>query len=870
MQAGGAHRLTLIAVPVVIAALLTVALPAPAARAAGPYLTGHAGGIVGCFDPLVEEDDSNCREHHEGSEPVGVAADWEASRELSLAVAGAAMAGGYEVAAHEQDAPDGLFSSMTLETTVESSLTGGEGRADFFTTISPNLVVSSDTVSLVGRATVEAHGTAFAQSEARVSVEISCGGESRTTEDVRVTGGSSTGEADREDDASVSAPIEFEVPVVERHFAAGSASFCTLVVTVSANSQATQTLPPTDLTTAKATLSLTISAGPPTCALSGIVRDGNQATDGHANPLVGVLVDLIQDGDPVTDATATDGDGRYCLRSAAASPDAGEFAVRARLMDRLYDPPLFHTEHASAPTAVGIEVPITVDDFDRDDLDIEFTRTADRPWLADVANIHWQSARFFYWAMDTLQLDPGALAGLTIRAFDQEPGSAEYRSGSKTVLIHPQLSVYSQRDTALSAGPENLEWHEIAHHIGEHLGIAPTTAPECQGILPTGFDHYGGWSHQTSCPALAEGFAIFLSTLGSQDLDAARGGGYGTSQYAGVLDLEGNLYAPFTKNGPQYREHFAVAQLLWDLADETPGESVQKLVAAVAGGTTRFVPLADRVSLGGAFLVRLLGEVRPATVADLYDRVTSSAAVSLALRSKDLDLDEDDSFDVSPLDEVFILHHVHPLRAPGAAWVVGDLIGRTPPGESGTVSDRRAVESIPGSAIRLVNGGSAPATFTVEIGGEGDPTTFEIPVAAGSERLLDLELPPYWTGVLPDDSALPACGAADQVLVTLAVSAPGASTQTTDSCQYLHAVRTATDGAAMAVEVAGGGPAPTTETGATNAPGPTDGPAPTNGPSTPAPSADGGLPVVAMVGAAVLLLVVFGTVAFVTLRRRRV
>lgn len=301
----------------------------------------------------------NCRQAAEIVAP-GPSGDWQADDSLGLTVTGAAMAATYDLAASEQDASDGTLTSLTLRGTAETSLTGGEGRGNVGLQFLANFPVSTDSVTVTGTVRVEAHGTALSHSQALVQIRIGCGPDAPTTELLDATAGSFTNEPNRDDDASASAPISLDVAVVERP-AGGSlgTTFCTLAVDVAADSWARQTLPPTDLATAKATLDLQIAAGPPDCALSGVVRDGNQVADGHANPLVGVLVDLIQDGDPVTDATATDGDGRYCLRAAAASADAGEFAVRARLLDGLYDPPLFHTEHSSAPSAVGVEVPIT-------------------------------------------------------------------------------------------------------------------------------------------------------------------------------------------------------------------------------------------------------------------------------------------------------------------------------------------------------------------------------------------------------------------------------------------------------------------------------------------------------------------------------
>lgn len=829
------------AAPPVVAVVAALLLPGASVRAAGPYLTGHAGVLLGC----MVEDDPNCRQELDALAPR-TSTVWEADDELGLTTTGAAMAGSYRVSASEQNAADGSVTSFTFDATVESSLTGGQGRAQFYATLAPHFPVSSDTVSVQGTVSAEAHGTALSEAQAEVRINIGCG-KPETTERLDLHAGSLSGEATREDDVSVSQPVSFEVPVVER---VNIGSVCTLGITVGANTLAQQSLPPTDLTTAKVTASLTVTAGPPTCDLSGVVRDGNQGTDKHANPLVGVLVELVQDGEPVSDATTTGGDGRYCLRAAAESSDSGDLTVRVRLQDGLNDPPIFHVEHSTEAAAVELVHAISEADFGRNDLDIEFASTGQRPWLPDVANVFWESQRFVLWLTDVAGMDAASLAGLKVIAFSG--AETKYTPAEKTATVNTRRSPLDRQGSAFANAPENAEWHEIAHHVGEVLGIAPIASLPCR----TREANHGGWTNDSTCDSLAEGFAPFLAVLASVDLDAGRGGFFEVPFYSSLFSVEGNEFAPWSVDvGPggvrQYREDFAVAQLLWDLADGTPSESSLLVVEARDTGEARIYLAHDRVALTGLNVIQQLAAGRPVTVADLYDYLIGPAAIDPALRTLDVDLDGDGTLDASAIDELFLMHGFRSLEEPD--YVVGDPISRTPPGQDQSLSDRRATPYVPGAAIRLRNTGSGTATFTLAISGEGgDVGEVEIAVPAASDLIVDLMLPPYYDGALPQTGELPPCGDPDHQTLTLRITGPGMDPQELDSCEYLHLVVEAVDGAALTLEVAGDGPAP----------------GQSGSPTSPV-AGDDGLPAPLIVGAAALVVVAIAALGFLGLRRRR-
>src|SRR3989304_4316400 len=58
--------------------------------------------------------------------------------------------------------------------------------------------------------------------------------------------------------------------------------------------------------------------------------------------------------------------------------------------------------------------------------------------------------------------------------------------------------------------------------------------------------NHAGWLNRSTCYSLAEGFAMFLPTLASLDIDADAPEGYGTTEYSTLADLEDNGTFPWT------------------------------------------------------------------------------------------------------------------------------------------------------------------------------------------------------------------------------------------------------------------------------------------------------------------------------------
>lgn len=532
----------------------------------------------------------------------------------------------------------------------------------------------------------------------------------------------------------------------------------------------------------------------PPCDLAGVVRDGELAGDGHANPLAGVPVTLLQDGNPVVGPVVTDVVGHYCIPGGLVDP--GDYQLQVGLVDAKDNPSIFKTVHGASDDAVTTTVDVTGEDFGREDFDVSFAATAAQPWQADVADIHWESARFVDWLVGTLGFAPSRLVGLTI-----ETGSStntSYKASLRRVYIAAANTPFAAREDAASLCPENCEWHEITHHLENVLGIARTSAPACSGRVV-----HGGWSNATTCDSLGEGLPMFLPTFASLDLDAGRTGGYATDAYSVFGSLEANNFRPWSQTASGYfDEDTAVGQLLWDLADDTPDEQEAALYRDQPAGSPEHAYTShDRVALGGVELIHLLGSEKPTTVADMYDDLVADPSVPARLKSPDFDLDGDGTPDLSPLAEVFVLHGFHPagpIRFD--VYRLGSPIGVTPPGAQ-NLSDRRDKPVPPGSAVRLQNPAGTAVTVGIDIAYATETTHFDVVVPADGERLVQIQLPPYWGGPLPSGGSLPACSAADPTQVTLTLSAAGVAPKTMTNCDYLHAIAATTADAVMTLNV---------------------------------------------------------------------
>ena len=607
--------------------------------------------------------------------------------------------------------------------------------------------------------------------------------------------------------------------------------------------------------TSTAGFDITVTAGQ--CALSGVVRDGNAEIDGHDNPMPGILVELydIEDDTATGYRAVSDAEGRYCLRGV----EPADYELRAALADAAHDPSIFRTREGATTLPPTIAFTVIQEDLGRDDVHVEFASDAERPLLADLAAIHRESARFVDWILES-----GVATAAELGHFDVSANGAgtHYVVASKLVSIDQIRTPYIARNDAMDICPENCEWHEIAHHVAHQLGIADTTNTAlCFGRIAA----HGGWRNGGTCDSMQEGFAAFLATLASLDIDAGRDGGYATPEYGSFGSFEYGAHRPWSlvttaERGVQGREDLAVSQLLWDLSDATPEEPWRIAVADPAS----VFETTDAISLDGPALVRLLASNRVYTLRDLHVALTGSDLVPPELLRPSINLDGDEDPEVSVLDAAFLEQDFHPVADIANPWYrIGDPValtdrqpvdtatGRPPAGVSiGTAQQRNDVAVMRGAAIELVNPSGAPVTFTVEIAYPASTSRFEIVVGPGETQVVERELPPYWRGVADPDS-LPACDAATDRPVSMTISGGGAAPKTIANCEYLQLAASATTDFALSYRAIGGGAA-----SGSGAPVPPGQPGSTNE----------GLPILALAAGGVVL--VGAVVLFLAVRRR--
>jgi hypothetical protein len=738
----------------------------------------------------------------EAASPENVLA-WQDSDHRDGSGQGSSHAEG-SIGFEEQRDSSGRFLSATASGHFKATSHGGAEAAasgSYYFSITPDAPLA---LTVTGSATAEASGGELVLSIANVDVKLSCNDDEYIAEKETDAG---AGYAHTDHDALTASGT------VHGDANADCGGSVDVFVTSSANRRATGESGSIDVTFL-VTFSTPDSGPTPspsgnTCdGLEGSVRDGGGA-DPHANYLPRIRVQLLRSGSPVGAPVTTDDNGLYCIRT-GESIQPGEYDVRATLVDAAHDPPIFETHYGAAPEPASRTVHVTAEDFDAPGGgDIDFTGVEDQPWLSDVAVVHWQTERFVRWLLDNLGLSVGQLGHFSVQSYAE--GGTRYNQTTKVAFIDDDGtdssdSIYADRAGPLDECPENCEWHEIGHHVAHQLDIANTlTALPCMNRAA-----HGGWLNLSTCDSVQEGFPSFLATLASMDIDAQLADfgfeGYATDAYSVFGSLEDNGFRPWTMYSETVgREDFAVSQLLWDLADENEAVADTEIVSVriQATGAHFGVDMGDNVALGGVPLVHIMAAAQVSTVADLYDALVASPDVPASLKAPTLDLEDDGSPDVSPLDEVFLMHGFHAVFDPGTPrFEFGTPVSRTDHVPSvPTLVERRHAPLTPGSAIRLTNPTSAAVTAHVSIAYPHTTSRFDVVVAANGAELVHVELPPYWPGVLADGAPLPACGAEGQRLITLTVTASGIAPWSVDSCAFIQAIPATAEASAFDVQV---------------------------------------------------------------------
>ena len=796
------HRSTAVArlasAALLIALVLAPTRAVPVAAGGGGSGGGQASASLraGCQVGTNLPIDRCAEADHES--PPGVQT-WSVTDSRQVTAGGGVMDTSIDFRFDEVRSGDALH-SVRVEGVAKVEQEGG-GTATSDATYRTGVAGSPSDITITGSLSFVATGSDIVIASGNARVRILCG--NMPDQEFQVDGAAGTGEPPS---FAESKPFAVTIP--------GGNEECDIEVGLSAGSGTNQATTRDQTASAEARVQFSMTFGPAvsptpeTCSISGDVSD-NDGSSRPSHALRGVQVELLHAGTALAPTVASNDDGTYCfhLPDGTSPVDA---IVRATLLDGLNQPSRLQTRHASLEEPVTAEREVSASEFGRTDVDITFMPTNDRPWLSDVATIHYQSERFVRWLFDDVGLAPGLIGPLTILTGAE---ATNYSFDLKTARISAEDTVYADRSDAASECPENCEWHEIGHHVGNAIGLASSSqAPACEGRTP-----HGGWSNATTCDSLSEGFASFLSTLGSLDIDRTAGPGYATPVYSVFGSFEDNGEYPWSftldSDGERhYHEDHAVSHLLWDLADPA-GDEHEFLWSEGDASDINPLQVYDRVDLGGRRFVHLLAASRAETVMDLYEFLAASPDLPADLKQRDPGFPETLAQDITPLQEAFLLHRFYPVPEPidpnqSPRYTFGDTIGRTdrPGSAGGALVERRKAEPASGAAIRLVNDGDGPVAFSIAVAYPATSTELPVTVAPHSERLVQLELPSPWVGILEPGAALPSCdgeGRTEHRKVTVTVTAPGVAPLVMDSCAYVHAVATTTTGYAMSVSAKG-------------------------------------------------------------------
>jgi hypothetical protein len=263
--------------------------------------------------------------------------------------------------------------------------------------------------------------------------------------------------------------------------------------------------------------------------------------------------------------------------------------------------------------------------------------------------------------------------------------------------------------------------------------------------------------------------------------------------------LEWNGWKAWSRNGSLQREDFALAALLWDLGDAAPISQddawSSRVLPAGSGFTGTSVVYVDDVEIGLETVAHIVRDAAPQTIGDLYDALYAETRVPDAVKAISVDLNGDNTLDVSPLDVVFLMHGFHAVELPSNTagyYRLGTPIGRTDhiPNTDvpGTFVSRHGQHHAPGSEVHIRNDGSQPQTVTIRASDGVADAAYPVTLQPGEERVVEFNLPPFDSRILDSDDPLPDCSPDNDALLSITISAPGVQPLETDSCEFAHAV----------------------------------------------------------------------------------
>ena len=552
--------------------------------------------------------------------------------------------------------------------------------------------------------------------------------------------------------------------------------------------------------------------------------------DGHGHPLEGLKVELKRD--MATYVPTHNEGGSYFFQTLAA----GDYVLRATLIDDDGDglPTAFTIHHditgadpvwieRNVHVPVGAQVAINVSFELSPSITDSNVAPHLRQRLDDMAAIYYRVRQFVDWFRANLSTNTGPTLEFSTFASgfpyeteeEMTPDHGSYLGLDwSQVLLGTELSRYELRDGTNNEAPENGEWHEFTHHLFDtHIW-----SDLCDG------ENHGGYSNESSCDSLFEGFAAFLAAIASHDID-----GTSDSQYADMDDLEGQIKAWGTYiegEGLFEEEDSAVAALFWDLVDTSIDSHVTEVVGA--DGLHHVATYTDTQAFTLTEIWNVLTTARPMNVRELRTALGNPEIT--------VDLDTDLVPDVAPLDEVFLMHGFFPIDAdqgpiPGhlshhydVAAVQRDFPG-LPRNDDVGYSDHRTFNedweelysyiprlrrpAVPGANLGfdVVDASGTPLAgavveLTVHYPGVPQPQVVSKRLDTGDSALMRLQLPPYYDYRLPVGATLPSCNPATDVQVDVTVRTilngyVSTDTAAFDNCQYQQAMAAATGPAAL-------------------------------------------------------------------------
>jgi hypothetical protein len=550
--------------------------------------------------------------------------------------------------------------------------------------------------------------------------------------------------------------------------------------------------------------------------------------DGRGNPLQGLKVEIYDAtapaNSPPLNVVAQNGNGG----SYSFQVPIGSYRVRATLLDnRLGGGPSFDVRRAAVTGAGGgpdeaiwLEriffnlpgIPVPKFSFSSAPGSSNLPES-ERDTLDEMAHIYYRTKQYVDWVRANLTPLTGdhvriyTFATTSLAGSQVLPRDMRYSAVYKAIVMGTAASEYADRDGGARAeSPENGEWHEFTHHLTETFINRGNVCP--------GANH-GGYDNIDTCDSVDEGLSAFLPTLAAQAIDGAS-----DANYDNKMNIEQNLMAWAYSSDGKSLEDRAVAALLWDLVDDSIDAEPSEAVGTA--GSHHPVTYQDTVSLPLAELWGHLTDLgtTTATVRDLREKLGTQVPTH--------DLDGIGGADVAPIDEVFLMHGFFPVKGDQqktpthttyhfnvSGGSQNDHVGRTDH-DLLDVNNNVTTEGLPrlrmpgdenaNIAVSTRDASGTPlagATVRLTISG-GVQHTIERPLGGGDASLVHLELPSYFSYLLPTDApGLPPCDPVNDTDVDVVVTAringyDSADSFTFDNCAYWHAIEASTGSSALA------------------------------------------------------------------------